>query len=69
MGAGPFPVVTAVVQLLASINDRLGGGPGEEVELPANWLNDVLDVWVEKRKAEREHAQELQREAMKRGHR
>lgn len=69
MGAGPFPVVTAIVQLLASINDRLGGGAGEEVELPVNWLNDVLDVWVEKRKAEREYSQELQREAMKRGHR
>lgn len=66
MGAGPFPVVTAVIQLLASINDRLGGGAGEDVELPANWLNDVLDVWAEKRKQERDQVIELQREALKR---
>lgn len=45
-GVGHPDLWNAMLLLLHSINERLGGGEGESIDLPTDWLGETISTWV-----------------------
>ncbi len=61
-GVGHFDLWNTMLLLLHSINERVGGGPGQEVELPLDWLGETIGTWMHQKNAEMKAFEEADRE-------